>query len=795
MKKIRISVVDFAIPSPLTGSIENNSGLGGSKEEGMEIHKLIQEQRQEQVPAYKAEAVIKRDFPYKGYIFSVEGRMDGFLAGDNPLIEEIKSTFNIWELAKLLRRNDSHPFCLQLLTYGYFHYLETGKKADLNLMLVSTRNHETIDLDLNLDIRNYEMWLASRLEEIYQEVLKAEKRSKRRKELSGKLFFPFEKPRIGQIELIETIQKGFEQNKIMMLQAPTGLGKTIGVLYPSLKEALSRGQKVVYVTPKNSQHAVAEEAIDKMEGKGCSVRSLTLTAKSKMCLKAEPLCNPVYCEYAKDYYDKISQHDLKAQLAKKRKLTSRVFKTMGEKYQVCPFELQIEACEEADTIICDYNYVFGEKSVLGRLKKPDHTQKGLSNLVVDEAHNLPSRGMGYYSPSLSSFLLEKMREDAKALPKKVASQCEDLLNDMIRVIKKMAPKDCQKPMHVELKLEPFLQMDEELRSFLSKYLESDIEIKPKDVVLKLCFYWSEFTDVLKQIIEVKRPEFFFTYHPDVSGGSVKITCCDAGLMLKEKYENYEQVVLFSATLKPFDYYMSLSGLKDLNVETSEFSSPFKKENRKVLIIPQISTKYSDRESNYQKIAESIAKIASVKKGNYFAFFPSFDFMEQVFRRLPCPPSFQVMKQDRYMKAVDSEMLLERLKDKYSHYLIFGVQGGIFSEGVDYPGDMLIGAFVIGPPLPSFDVERETMREFYKDAYQKGFEYAYTYPAMAKAVQAAGRVIRTETDKGIIILMDGRFLENNYSQSMPLDWFQEHPRELVSTSILNDLETFWSSQQL
>ncbi len=154
-----------------------------------------------------------------------------------------------------------------------------------------------------------------------------------------------------------------------------------------------------------------------------------------------------------------------------------------------------------------------------------------------------------------------------------------------------------------------------------------------------------------------------------------------------------------------------------------------------------------------------------------------------------------MKQDRYMKASDSEMLLERLKDKHTRYIVFGVQGGIFSEGVDYPGDMLIGAFVIGPPLPSFDVERETMREFYKEVYQEGFEYAYTYPAMAKAIQAAGRVIRTENDKGVIILMDNRFLESNYSKSMPGDWFGETPRELVSTSILNDLENFWSSHQL
>lgn len=721
--------------------------------------------------------------------------MDGFLDGDKPLIEEIKSTFNIWELAKHLRRKEHHPYCLQLLTYGYFHYLETGKKPDLNLLLVSTRNHETIDLDLELNIGEYEAWLARRLDEVYEEVLRAEKRAKRRKELSTKLVFPFEKPRSGQIDLIETIEKGFEDKKIMMLQAPTGLGKTIGVLYPSLKESLSRGQKVVYVTPKNSQHLVAEEALDKLESKGCSVKSLTLTAKSKMCFKAEPLCNPEYCEYAKDYYDKLAKHDIKAQLAKKRKLTSRVFKTMGEKYQVCPFELQIEATEEADTVICDYNYVFASKSALGRLRRIYYGQEGLSNLVVDEAHNLPSRGMAYYSPALSSFLLDKMREDIKTLPKKYSKECEELLHDMIGVIKTVAPKNCQKATHVELQLEPFLEMDEQLRGFLSKYLESDVEIKPRDPVLKLVFYWSEFTDVLKQIIEVKRPEFFFTYHPDVSGGSVKITCCDAGEMLKEKYEHYEQVVLFSATLKPFDYYLSLSGLKDLKVQTSEFSSPFKKENRKVMIIPQISTKYSERERNYQKIAESIQKIASVKKGNYFAFFPSFEFMEQVFRKFNPPAGFTLMKQDRYMKASDSEMLLERLKDKHSKYIVFGVQGGIFSEGVDYPGDMLIGAFVIGPPLPSFDVERETMREFYKDVYQEGFEYAYTYPAMAKAIQAAGRVIRTETDRGVIILMDNRFLESNYSKSMPSDWFGETPRELVSSSILNDLETFWSSDQL
>lgn len=793
-KTIRIALTDFAIPCPLTGSLETYSGLGGSKEEGIELHQFIQGLREEEVPGYQSEVIIKQEFQIDGKTLSVEGRMDGFLDGEKPLIEEIKSTFNIWELAKHLRsRQDNHPYCLQLLTYGYFYYLQSGKKPDLNLILVSTRNQEVLNLDLKLKVEEYEAWLSRRLKEIALEIKRAEKRKIRRQELGHKLCFPFEKPRHGQNELIETIEEGFKNKTYMLLQAPTGLGKTSGVLYPSLKEALTRGQRVIYLTPKNSQHSVAEDALDKFEEKGCRVKSLTLTAKSKMCFKAEPLCNPDYCEFAKDYYDKLALHGLREQIAKKRKLTSLVFKNLGEKYQVCPFELQLEATEEADTIIADYNYVFGNRSAMGRLIRSGHDQEGLPNLVVDEAHNLPSRGMSYYSPSLSASTIERMREEFGLLPKKFCREGLELLDELQTVIKQISPENTSRPTHVDLPVAPFLEMDERLREFLSRYLESDIEIKPRDVVLRLCFYWNEFTDVLKQIHLLNRPEFFFTYHPDATGGMIKITCCDASLMLKEKYKNFQNVVLFSATLKPFDYYLKLSGLDDAQVQTKEFSSPFGADNRKILIIPQISTKYSDRQRNYSRIAETISRISAVRPGNYFAFFPSFDFLDQVFRLFRPPMGFEILRQDRNMRSFESEQLLERLRSERKPRIIFAVQGGIFSEGVDYPGDMLIGAFIIGPPLPSFDVERETMKDFYAQNYQAGFEYAYTYPAMAKAIQAAGRVIRTESDRGLIVLMDGRFLEPGYASTLPGDWFRNEVGELVSQSILQDVQTFWSKQ--
>ncbi len=792
MKKIFMGVAEFAIPSPLTGSIEANSGMGpNSLQKGIELHLQIQRKRQQEYPDYIPEVRISHEFEFEDFSFVVEGRMDGMIPGDEPWIEEIKSSFNVHELRKMIQeRWDNHPYILQLQTYGYMHWRETGEEPKLSLHLVSSRNGESYDWEVNFNPVAYEKWLNRRMKELVEDARRAEKRTLRRKKMAETFPFPFEKPRGGQEELIATITDGLIQKKPMMIQAPTGLGKTVGVLYPALKEAMSRGQKVIYVTPKNSQQLVAEEAIEKFQEKGCQVKSLTLTAKSKLCMKAEPLCNPEYCEYAKDYYDKVFKHDLKAQLQKKKKISARVMKNMAEKYQVCPFELQLEAIDEMDTVICDYNYVFANRSALGRLPHVRFEEEGKPNLVVDEAHNLPARTMGYYSPILSGLALEKMRKDLEGLQKKFAREGEELLDSALALIMDFAPENKKKE-KIDPEIEPFLEMRESLRGFLSRYLDSDVEIKPRDPVLKLVFYWSEFTDILEQIQDGDRPQFFISWWPEGHTGAVKITCCDASELIKPRYENYENVVAFSATLKPFDYYARLSGLLSDELITSEFKSPFDHKRRKILIIPQISTKYAQRETSAGKIADTIHRVTSLRKGNYLALFPSFEFMERTVKELTVPSGTRLIVQPRFMKNDDVESVLDILRTGAIPTILFAVQGGHFSEGVDYPGDMLIGAFVVGPPLPTFDFEREEVRAYFEKNYKKGFDYAYTYPAMARAVQSAGRVIRSEKDKGIIILMDDRFLEKSYSQSMPQDWFRENPRELVSGSILKDLNEFWS----
>lgn len=794
-KLITMPLRDFALPSPRTGSIEAYSGDGRSQADGQEIHARVQKQRAKADAEYQSEVPVSSFFERGGFKFRVDGRIDGIFRSDPPKIEEIKTSFNIRDLSIRLANNPmDHPYCLQLLTYGYFYWREHQVLPTLSFHFVSSRNNTTYDLEFTLDIPQYEKWLERRLDELVVEARQAEKRAARRRKVAASFVFPFANPRPGQIDLMHTVEQFMAEKHPMLIQAPTGLGKTVGVLYPVLKEAMNRGQRVVYVTPKNSQHSVAEDAVARFQETGAHVKSLTITAKSKICFKNEPVCSPDHCEYARDYYGKLSEHGILDLLAKKRRLKARTFRDLGEQYQVCPFELQLDGAREADIVICDYNYVFAPRSALGRMADMAVDQAGKPNLVIDEAHNLPSRSMDYYSPALSSVLLEKMGDEIMKVHAGFHREAKELLDGCLQAVSACRRRETIKPERIDPPVGLFLDQDSRLRAFLTRYLDSGLEIQPQDVILRLCYYWTEFTETLEFVADPDREEFFTTFHPHATGGTVRITCCDASAMLKDCYREYEKVVGFSATLKPFDYYVRLSGLDQEIVRTAEFESPFPPGLRKLLIIPQISTKYSHRERNYARIADAVERITELRRGNYFVFLPSFEFLDRVAVLFRPPEGFDVMRQERNMRSADVEAVIERLRSRSVPTVVFAVQGGSFSEGMDYAGEMVIGAFVVGPPLPNYDLEREEMRKYYQRRYAAGFDYAYTIPAMARAIQAAGRVIRSETDQGLIVLMDRRFLEPAYSQSMPAGWFESDITEIVSGSILSDVAAFWDRKQ-
>ena len=784
-----LSVIEFAVSSPRQGSIDTHSGFGNDKNLGQEMHQIIQQEHRLAFAEYESEFQISHRFVTEDNIFKVTGKMDGIYQRKKPIIEEIKTSFNIYELQRYIKKNMAiHPYCLQLLTYGYLYWLKHKEMPTLSLYLASTRKKESVTLLIDFNIDHYEAWLKLRLADLDHEVRLSQKTLKRRRSNAERLTFPFKEPRQGQIELIETVQANLRSKKTTLLQAPTGLGKTMGVLYPNLEEALQRGQKVIYVTPKNSQHGVAEEAVDLLSADNTSIRSLTITAKSKLCLKGEPICNSQYCEFAQDHYTKITTHQLREILFKKRKLTHKTFNQLAKTYQVCPFELQFEAVPKADVIICDYNYVFAPTAAMGRVTKNFIGTQDKPNLIIDEIHNLPSRSMDYYSPTLSVSYFENILNHTEKLFADVKPEAEKLLRKSIALIEGCQPKEALPPCKISPPIEVFIKHDAKLRDFLSKYLNSQAEITSDDLIMRFVYYWSEFTSAL-EFINIYNTKFFTTFHAHPA--TIKITCCDASEMLKPCYKDFEHIVGFSATLKPFNYYSQLTGLQSHHLHLAEFLSPFPKENRKVLLIPQVSTKYTQRSKSIPRIIEVIQRICVLKKGNYFVFFPSFEFMEKTAMVFKGLFGFNFICQKRGITKKEVAKVLELLKHPFHANIVFAVQGGVFSEGVDYPGNMVIGAFIIGPPLPTFDLESETKRQYYQSTYAAGFDYTYIYPAMTKAIQSAGRVIRSETDKGIIILMDERFMQPSYSACMPKDWFQNDPRELVSTKILHDISQFWA----
>lgn len=783
-RQLNIGVTDFALPSPRMGSIETYSGFGSLPNVGQEIHARIQARRLIENSFYIPERWISHTFSRGRHKITIGGRMDGFIPGTPPTIEEIKTAYQLENLTKSVSQNSNHPYRLQLQTYAYLHYLQTGTLPLTRLHMVCARTLESHDHMEPFNLIEFESWMDRRLEELIQEDEFFEKLKKRRKKSASQLQFPYSQPRPGQSDLMKTIEDHLEKNGRVIIQAPTGLGKTAAVTFPTLKEAMARGQKAIYVTPKNSQHAVAEDTARQLQTNGAKLKSLTFHAKSKLCFKDEVHCQPEYCEFARDHYSKMSQNKITDALAKKKNITAKTVQKIARQFEVCPFELQLEAVSRADLVIADYNYVFSPRNIVGQLSYNGYGKGGLPNLIIDEAHNLPTRANEYFSSSLSAALIDEEVRRASHLEGSLRQDLEGLaIAVRLRIRSTVSETQLGKAVKAEIQEHDFLDLLQKSQEILARYLSSGIPLQKKDPVLSICNMISEF---VSQISNQSDP-FLFTYSPE--GPALKITCFDASTWLKQTYAQFANAVAFSATIKPFDYYSKILGLDDENLVTAEFQSPFPRHNRKLLIIPQISTRLKDRAQNYGKVKDVIERIVRLKAGNYFVFFPSFDFLHKVSEELSLP-EFEILKQSREMKRDHIEDYIGKLRSQDKPTLILAVQGGVFAEGIDYPGEMLIGALIVGPALPTFDFERESLREYFETKYGNGFDYAYTYPAMAKVIQSAGRVIRSSTDKGLIVLMDRRFMHGNYLKSMPVDWGL--PNTLVSNQILKDIGDFWNA---
>ena len=781
MTHFKLSITDFAVPIIRLGSLSRES-IFSTLDFGIAIHQKIQEKNHKKAGStYESEVQLKTSFEHKGHQFTLSGRADGiFRVEDEVLIEEIKSTGSPRKLQAKIENDPFHPYQLQTLTYGYIYHKNNGILPKLTLLIVSIKDDgkKSIKLDIPLDLNNFETYLSERCDQIVKEHKRLKALYKKRKDLSQKVVFPFTKPRPFQDKLMSSILTICKQGETALIQAPTGIGKTMGTIVPSLGEALHRSAPLWYLTPKNSQFHVVSDSLKQLQ-KSVSIKGFFLTSRQKICLNAEVICDENHCPYAKDFFTKIHQHQLIPKLRKKKNLNRRELRAIGKKYEVCPYYLGFEVIEDFDLVVGDYNYVFSPRatltSTLTTMKK-----KARPNLLVDEAHNLYTRGIDYFSPSIDLLGWPDAIDETK-----LNKRWQQIKTTATHFFQQLTPS----PMRTE-KVKPdkgsLQAICQSLTEFLFLYLTENDDITEEDPILNIFFKWTGFLEVFEQAGD----ESFVLFRQE--DHSIKIVCCNAAPFLATTIAEFNSVIGFSATLKPFDFFRTLSGFQETS-RTIEFETPFPDENRKLIVIPQVSTKYRSRQRQYPKIAEAIHRITALNPGHYFVFGPSYKFIKDLAVHLE-GHSNQITIQTQAMTTKDIRVIEDQLDCSESERIILAVQGGSLAEGVDFHSPYFKGVFVVGPALPSFDLESQMRKDYYEEKFHDGFNYSFVYPAMSRSIQAAGRIIRSEEKKGLIVLMDNRFLDPDYEKTMPSFWYEESIKERAETGILKSIEAFWNQEQ-
>jgi DNA excision repair protein ERCC-2 len=782
---LKLSVTEFVAAKMKLGSIGYDGSLSVMAQElGQLAHKRLQSKRAKEIESYHSEVDVHHTFEIDiDLTLEVSGRIDGCWQDETgtTIIEEIKSSFGPQRLLKDLADEPDHNYLRQTQLYAWILRQNRDAPEILSkLTVVSLASFKVIE---TIDVSTEDQWIEDRLEWVRQEWKRLEKQRAQRLETAENLSMPFASFRTGQKDLMESVASVVANSGRMLAQAPTGIGKTIAVTYPAVKDSLQRGQPFFYVTPKNSQLREGQKAVDLLRDSAPKLRSITLTSKNKICTNDKTAqCHPDQCPYAKDHYSKVATHQLIKKLAKKQHLERRILQQTAKKYEVCPYELSRQLLPYVDVVLGDYHYALSPHQNLLEGCRSLLSPELAPNLVIDEAHNFAERSLDWYEVFLKS-----LPSDDPSYQKKLG----DLIGDLNRWIDGAKQLSKVKPRLLEsLNTETVVENVDRLSREILKHLAGDQAesasssfVSEDNPLIDYWFRWLQFKSLLL--------EGLGTFFVRPIQEELKISCVTAGPMNREILSQYHAVVAFSATLKPFHYHMTMCGFPD-NTTTKEFATSFPKENRKILVIPQISTLYKDREHQLPRIRDAIHRIVSVHQGNYIIFFPSFEMMERTAQSFEPPTNFEMTLQPR--RAGPDWLLQIRQKlESSSDLLLFAVQGGVLSEGVDFPGEQLIGAIIVGPALPMIDIDRETRRqELDGQKRGQGFELTYAYPAMAKSIQSAGRVIRTPTDRGIIVLFDGRFLQQPYAAALPQDWLpsDDESHSLVSSSIIADVRSFW-----
>jgi len=776
------SLVEFILRS---GDIDNRraASADNAMAEGSRIHRMIQRRMGAD---YHAEVVLCHSFDMGDYVIVVEGRADGIIIDSkdaaNVTIDEIKGTYR--ELGRMKAPVGVH--LAQAKCYAYIYALQNSlEKIKVRMTYCQIETEEIRYFEEEYDFDTLREW--------FREVLRQYKKwsdfqsgwSKLRRESIKGMEFPFPY-REGQRDLVSYVYRTIYHKRKLFLEAPTGVGKTISTVFPGVKAiGEGMGNKLFYLTAKTITRTVAEEAFILLREKGLRFKTVTLTAKEKICFMEEVECNPEACPYAKGHFDRVN--DAMYELLTDRDCFSREsIKEYAGKHRVCPFEMCLDMSLFSDGIICDYNYVFDPHVYLRRFFAEGI--KGEYLFLIDEAHNLVERGREMYSAVLVKEDFLALKKTVKLYDPKMEKQLEKCNRELL-----LLKRECETYRIVE-GIAPFVMALNRLASTIEKFLEDhEREESPvKKEVLDFYFQVTHFLDIYERM-----DENYVAYTEHESDGSfiLKLFCMNPAVNLAECMARGRSSILFSATFLPIQYYKSLLGGTAQDYEAYA-KSVFAPERRALYIGKDVTSKYTRRSGpEYRNIASYIHEIVKNRQGNYMVFLPSHAFLNEVYdaytKYFREEDKVECMIQEDRMNEQEREEFLNRFRENEEEksLIAFCVMGGIFSEGIDLKNDSLIGAIIVGTGLPQICNEREILKDFFQSRGKSGFDYAYRYPGMNKVLQAAGRVIRTAEDLGIVALLDERFLEFSYQKMFPREW--EHFEVLGLEKIAERVKKFWN----
>lgn len=738
-------------------------------------------------------------------------------------IDEIKGTYS--DLRKIRKPTAVH--LAQAKCYAYFYALQHELKyIRVRMTYCHLETEEIKYFYEEYTFLQLKTWFEGVMEE-YKKWMDYEIQWKRKRQTSiGRLVFPFPY-REGQKELVSHVYRTIYHKKKLFMAAPTGVGKTISTLFPAVQAmGKNMGEKIFYLTAKTITRTVADEAFELLRQGGLLMKTVVLTAKEKICPLDETECNPGACPYARGHYDRINEA-VYALLMGADRYTRDLIETYAGKYQVCPFELGLDMSLFADGIIGDYNYVFDPHAYLKRFFGDG--VEGDYIFLIDEAHNLLERGRDMYSALLCKEEFQRMAKLVSPIDQRLERYLEKCSKEMLLLKRECGEFKITKNITsfvtalnrlysaVEKSMQEntaWYHMGKIDRTEIEKQINQSLDLEEMTIrgdtsarkeLLDFYFEISHFLEMYEGM-----DDNYVIYSELHSDGlfSLKLFCMNPAVNLQECMGKARSTILFSATLIPIQYYKNLLGgtAEDYEVYAK---STFNPEKRRLFIGSDITSRYSKRtEEGFIHYAAYIHEIVKNRHGNYMIFFPSHSFLQAVYAEYMKyyyeEQQVECILQSDYMKESEREEFLQRfagnedwnlseaiqmeIELEEKSLLGFCIMGGIFSEGIDLTEDKLIGAILVGTGLPQVCHERELLREYFDGQGESGFDYAYRFPGMNKVLQAAGRVIRTDKDVGIVALLDERFLQHSYQKLFPEEWLEYEM--VIKESIGKRVERFW-----